>query len=187
MGGPRRGRRWSAWLADGATARQTHQTHGTVAMQPLTERPGSTRDLATADPRAQRGHVVRRPATTPARTSPTTPPPHHPTTHRLTAPPHHHPASFQLRDALKVGNIYLHSDFFSVQLDDREAVKIIRDELTRFAIVVEPAKTLFGKTRRTYTGKIGGQNDDLAMTLQLAVSGIRCFYQNPKVRSGVEP
>ena len=95
--------------------------------------------------------------------------------------------SFQLRDALKVGNIHLHSDFFSVQLDDREAVKIIRDELTRFAIVVEPAKTLFGKTRRTYTGKIGGQNDDLAMTLQLAVSGIRCFYQNPKVGSAVEP
>jgi hypothetical protein len=41
--------------------------------------------------------------------------------------------------------------------------------------------------RRTYTGKIGGQNDDLAVTLQLAVSGIRCFYQNPKVGSAVEP
>ena len=94
-----------------------------------------------------------------------------------------HARSFQLRDALKVGNIFLHSDFFSVQLDDREAIKIIRDELTRFAIVVEPAKTLFGKVRRTYTGKIGGQNDDLAVTLQLAVSGIRCFYQNPKVRN----
>lgn len=52
---------------------------------------------------------------------------------------------FQLRDALKVGNIHLHSDFFSVQLDEREAIKLLRDELTRFAIVVEPAKTLFGK------------------------------------------
>lgn len=115
---------------------------------------------------------------------------------------------FQLRDAFKVGNIYLHSDFFSVQLDNREAIKLLRDELTRFAIVVEPAKTLFGKVRssrplsnlfftnrltfyaiqvrRTYTGKIGGQNDDLAVTLQLAVSGIRCFYQNPKVCCSVE-
>lgn len=52
--------------------------------------------------------------------------------------------------------------------------------------MVEPAKTLFGKVRRTYTGKIGGQNDDLAVTLQLAVSGIRCFYQNPKVRNHAE-
>ena len=185
MGGPRRGRRWSAWLADGAPA---PQTHGIVAMQPLTERsqnaPGrlAISRLQTHERKeAMWCAALPRPLHAPA------PPPHHPTTHRLTAPPHHHPASFQLRDALKVGNIHLHSDFFSVQLDDREAVKIIRDELTRFAIVVEPAKTLFGKTRRTYTGKIGGQNDDLAMTLQLAVSGIRCFYQNPKVRSGVEP
>lgn len=90
---------------------------------------------------------------------------------------------FQLRDALKVGNIYLASTFFSVQMEEREAIKVLRDELTRYAIVVEPAKTLFGKTRRTFTGKIGGQNDDLAVTLQLAVSGIRCFYQNPKVSS----
>ena len=88
---------------------------------------------------------------------------------------------FQLRDALKVGNIHLSSAFFSVQMEEREAIKVLRDELTRFAIVVEPAKTLFGKVRRTFTGKIGGQNDDLAITLQLAVSGIRCFYQNPKV------
>ena len=107
---------------------------------------------------------------------------------RLTTHERKEAMCFQLRDCLKVGNIFLHADFFSVQLDDREAVKIIRDELTRFAIVVEPAKTLFGKVRRTYTGKIGGQNDDLAMTLQLAVSGIRCFYQNPKVcRCEVQP
>ena len=62
---------------------------------------------------------------------------------------------FQLRDALKVGNIHLHSDFFSVQLDEREAIKLLRDELTRFAIVVEPAKTLFGKVCVCVTLTIG--------------------------------
>lgn len=88
--------------------------------------------------------------------------------------------SFQFRDALRVGNIFLSNEFFSVLLDEREALKQMRDELCRFAIVTEPAKTTFGKVRRTYTGKIGGLNDDLAITLQLAITGLRAFYQNDK-------
>ena len=114
---------------------------------------------------------------------------------------------FQLRDALSVGNISLSDQFFSVCMDEHEAIKAIRDELCRFAIITEPAKTLFGKVRRTYTGKIGGQQDDLAICLcvatlplhttsftcanqcilyslktrrQLAITGLRCFYQNQK-------
>ena len=87
---------------------------------------------------------------------------------------------FQLRDALSVGNISLSEQFFSVCMDEHEAIKAIRDELCRFAIITEPAKTLFGKVRRTYTGKIGGQQDDLAICLQLAITGLRCFYQNQK-------
>jgi len=34
--------------------------------------------------------------------------------------------------------------------------------------------------RKAYTGKIGGQQDDLAITFQLAISGTRCFYQSEK-------
>lgn len=65
---------------------------------------------------------------------------------------------FQLRDALRVGNIYLSESFFSVKLQEKEAIKTIRDELQRFSIVTEPAKTLFGKVRvsvepRTFPGK----------------------------------
>ena len=52
---------------------------------------------------------------------------------------------FQLRDALRVGNIFLSDEFFSVLMEEREAIKTIRDELCRFAIITEPAKTLFGK------------------------------------------
>ena len=85
--------------------------------------------------------------------------------------------SFQLRDALHVGNIFLSESFFSCLMEEKEAIKQIRDELCRFAIVVEPAKTLFGKVRRTYTGKLGGLNDDLAITMQLCLTGLRCFYQ----------
>ena len=52
---------------------------------------------------------------------------------------------FQFRDALRVGNIFLSDEFFSVLMEEREAIKCIRDELCRFAIITEPAKTLFGK------------------------------------------
>ena len=87
---------------------------------------------------------------------------------------------FQLRDALKVGNIQLSTHFFSLKLGVNEALKVIRSELTNFAIVVEPPKTTFGKTRKTYTGKTQGEQDDVAIATQLAITGLRCFYQNPK-------
>ena len=60
---------------------------------------------------------------------------------------------FQLRDALRVGCISLSKHFFSAQSLEREAIKRIRDELCRFSIIVEPGKTLFAKTRKTYTAR----------------------------------
>ena len=47
---------------------------------------------------------------------------------------------FQLRDALRVGNIFLSEEFFSCMMDEREAIKGIRDELCRFAIITEPQR-----------------------------------------------
>ena len=109
--------------------------------------------------------------------------------------------SFQMRDALRVGSIVLSDQFFSCMMQEVDAIKAIRDELCRFAIVTEAPKTLFGKVRKTYTGKLGGQQDDLAIALcvprlqclqhamrsdtlpprrQLAITGIRCFYQSKK-------
>ena len=72
---------------------------------------------------------------------------------------------FQTRDALRLGNIFLSEGFFSVLMEEREAIKTIQDELCRFAIITEPAKTLFGRIRKTYTGKLGGLQDDLAICL----------------------
>ena len=87
---------------------------------------------------------------------------------------------FQLRDAMRVGCIGIHSDFFSTSMDPKEALRVLDDELRNFCIVVEPAKTVFGKIRKTYTGKLGGRNDDLAIALQLAITGVRCFYSSEK-------
>ena len=72
-----------------------------------------------------------------------------------------------MRDALRVGNIFFSEAFFSVMMTVPEAFKIIREELCRFAIATEPPKTLFGKVRKTYTGKLGGMQDDLAIALRL--------------------
>ena len=90
---------------------------------------------------------------------------------------------FQLRDALKVGCISLSTHFFSTTMSTGEAKKEIREQLTRFAIITEPAKTLFGKVRKTYSGKVGGLQDDLAISLQLSISGLRSFYSNQKYAS----
>ncbi len=87
---------------------------------------------------------------------------------------------FQLRDALRVGNIALSSEFFSVTCTSREALSQLDDELRNFCILVEPPKTPFGKPKKTYSGKSGGRNDDLCIALQLAITGIRTFYQSSR-------
>ena len=89
----------------------------------------------------------------------------------------------QLRDALKVGCIALSDQFFSTTMDAAVAVRQIREELCRFSIITEPARTVFAKPRKTFSGKLGGQQDDMAVVLQLAVTGIRQFYTSSKYDS----
>lgn len=90
---------------------------------------------------------------------------------------------FQLRDALKVGCISLSTHFFSTTMSADEGKREIRDQLGRFQIITEPAKTLFGKVRKCYSGKIGGLQDDLAIVIQLCISGLRMFYGSSKYGS----
>lgn len=37
--------------------------------------------------------------------------------------------------------------------------------------------------KKTYTGKMGGRNDDIAIVTQLAIAGVRCFYTSDKYRT----
>lgn len=88
--------------------------------------------------------------------------------------------AFQLRDALRVGCIGLWKGFFSLSMPVKDALKTLEDELRNFCIIVEAPKTPFGKVKRTYSGKVGGRNDDLVIALQLAITGCRCFYSSEK-------
>ena len=82
----------------------------------------------------------------------------------------------QLREALTVGKISFVDGFFS----NTASVKIMRqnceDEMRNFCILVEASKTPFGKVKKTYSGKVGGRNDDLMIALQLGLSGAKVFY-----------
>jgi hypothetical protein len=49
-------------------------------------------------------------------------------------------------------------------------------------VITEPGKTPFSRPRKTYSGKTGGQNDDLVISLQMAVAGARCFFTNEKYK-----
>jgi hypothetical protein len=91
--------------------------------------------------------------------------------------------TFQLRDALTVGNIVFSDEFFSNSHGIREIKQQMQDEMRNFCILVEPSKTPFGKTKKTYSGKVGGRNDDLVIAIQLAVTGVRCFYQQERYRA----
>ena len=82
----------------------------------------------------------------------------------------------QVRDALTVGSISLSSHFFSIKMDVKDALKALGNEMRAFAILVEPPKTTFGKVRKTYSGKVGGEQDDACIAMQLAVTGLRCAY-----------
>lgn len=37
--------------------------------------------------------------------------------------------------------------------------------------------------KKTYSGKVGGRNDDLCIALQLAITGIRTFYSQDRYRT----
>lgn len=80
---------------------------------------------------------------------------------------------FQVRDALRVGCIGISNQFFCNTMDPKEVLKILDDELRNYCILVEAPKTPFGRSKKTYSGKVGGRQDDVVIVLQLAVTGAR--------------
>lgn len=86
----------------------------------------------------------------------------------------------QLRDALRVGCIGLHGAFVCQSAPAAEVLSTLRDEMRNFCVIVDAAKTPFSRARKTYSGKVGGRNDDLVICVQLALTGTRCFFQSDK-------
>ncbi len=89
----------------------------------------------------------------------------------------------QLREALRVGNICYAAEFFSITSTAKEAKDTLESEIKNFSVIVEAPNSAFGKTKKTYSGKQGGHNDDLCIGLQLAIAGIKCFYAEAKYQN----
>ena len=88
--------------------------------------------------------------------------------------------ALQLREAMRIGRISFSTNFFSISLTREKAKKRLGDELRNFSVIVEAGKTHWSKSRKTYTGKIGGLQDDVAIAIQLVLTAQREFHSNPK-------
>jgi len=71
----------------------------------------------------------------------------------------------------------------SVASPPKEVLQQLTAEMRSYMVYVDPPKTLFGKSRRTFTGKMGGHNDDLVIALQLAVLTMQIFTRSEKYRA----
>ena len=50
-----------------------------------------------------------------------------------------------MREALRVGKLSYHDNFFSIAMSSQEAKKRLGDELRNFSVITEPSKSHFGK------------------------------------------
>lgn len=85
-----------------------------------------------------------------------------------------------LREALRVGKISYSRNFFSISMRRDEAKRRLGDEIRNFSVVTEAGKTHFSKSRKTYTGKLGGLQDDCVIAMQLVMIAMRTFFEDPK-------
>ena len=83
-----------------------------------------------------------------------------------------------LRECLRVGKVCYSEFFFSLSMTKQESKKRVGSEIRNFSVITEPGKTAFAKSRKTYTGKLGGQQDDCVIALQLALIAQRTFFED---------
>ena len=85
-----------------------------------------------------------------------------------------------LQELLSSNRIHISSQLLCLSMPPREAIEQMLSEIRAFMIFVDPPRTLFAKPRRTFTGKMGGHNDDVAIALQLGVLAMQIFNRNAK-------
>ena len=68
----------------------------------------------------------------------------------------------------------------SVSMGMDDIIKDLITEMRQFMVIVQEPNSLFGKSRRTFTGKSGGETDDLIIALQLSVLTMQLFTRESK-------
>ena len=90
-----------------------------------------------------------------------------------------------MRSTLNQGKLFIAEGFFSLSLGVEQARRRIRDELCRFSVITAPPTIPFAQSKRTYSGKVAGMQDDVAVVLQIALEATVLFYSSDKYRCGV--
>jgi hypothetical protein len=85
-----------------------------------------------------------------------------------------------LQETMEQNRLHISSSMVCLTMDTRDAVRQLSGEMRGYSILVEPPKSLFGKSRRTFSGKLGGQQDDMVIALQLALYGMQIFQREPR-------
>ncbi len=84
------------------------------------------------------------------------------------------------QELLAQNRLFVGQKMLGLSRSPTELLQQVIDELRSYMIFVDSAKTLFGKPRRTFTGKMGGHNDDLVVALQLAILTMQIFTRSDK-------
>jgi len=88
-----------------------------------------------------------------------------------------------LQQLLSSNHLHVSTNMLSISTSPREVFDQMVQEVRGYMIYVDPPKTLFAKPRRTFTGKVGGHNDDVVIALQLAILTMQIFTRSEKYKS----
>lgn len=88
-----------------------------------------------------------------------------------------------LQELLSMKRLVISDKFTSVGVSPRAMLNRIIDEMRAFMVYVDEPRTLFAQARRTYTGKLGGHQDDAIIALQMAVLAMQCFMKHDRYDS----
>ena len=83
-----------------------------------------------------------------------------------------------LQDLLSMNRLHFSSKFVCTGSSPREMMERLTHEMKSFMIYVDEPKSFFSKARRTFTGKMGGHQDDAIIALQMAVLAMQCFHKH---------
>ena len=83
-----------------------------------------------------------------------------------------------LKDLLSSNRLHVSDQFMCLTLSPKAMLNRLISEMRAFMVFVDAPRTPFAQSRRTYTGKMGGHQDDAVIALQMAVLTMQCFLKH---------
>lgn len=83
-----------------------------------------------------------------------------------------------LGELLSLNRLHVSSRFVSVSTSPKEMLSRFLSEMRAFMVYVDAPRSLFVQSRRTFTGKVGGHQDDAVIALQMSVLCMQYFLKH---------